>query len=490
MIRAFAPTLGLVVALLVFAVTLFRGGALLGADGDLFIHMAYGQALLDAGGVPAQDPVVFTTTVGDALILHEWASEVLFVVLHAAYGLAGPLVLLAVVVAGLPWLAYRRSIAQKHGVWVALLSALLVYFGLASHQLARPHLFTWVLVVALLWVLSRWQSGNWRWWDACAAVFGLGALWANLHGGGLLVAALLIGVHWVGSVLAPTRPVSWWQGAPLLASAALGSLVNPAGWHLHAHVVGFLSHTSENVAADFGPPDLASGTLLTLVVLGVAIAVPTLMRWRHVAWTERILVVVVCAMGATSMRNLPLMGVIAAPMAPGALAGCMRAASGAEGTFASGARLAAEERGRGGWVLALGVVMAGLTWTTLQPPQLSGRAVPTDVATWLNEHPEVKKSRGYAGYDASGYLLHTAALPSVYLHALNANTPWYLMDEHRILERVEPGWSALLDRRKVQWTCALQNSALADALDAHRCWQRSHTDDVWAVHTRNGSCRD
>lgn len=493
MTRALVPTFGAVLAMLLFVVTLVRGGALLGADGDLFVHVAYGRGILSARGIPAVDPVVYTTAVSDALILHEWLSEVLFALMTDTVGLGGPLLVLALCVSVLPYFVYRRSIARDHGMWVALLAALLVYLGLASHQLARPHLASWVLAPTLVWMLRGWSGGSRGWVDTGLGIVGLAVLWANLHGGGLVLGAVVLGLFGVGAVLdgqAGGRLAAAWQSTSLLGLFLASSLLNPAGWQLHLHLLEFLGHTGENVAADFGPPDLASGTLLTLVVLVAALWPPLVARFRHLSWIDRLLALTLTVMAAASMRNLPFLALLVVPVAADAAKAWVDGASWAGGIRESGARLAAENAPRGGRALAACVLVLGAAWVGLRPPAPMGSAVPDEASAWLAADPALESARGYAGYDASGYLLHLNDVDRVYLHALNANTPWRLMHDHRTLETAAPGWAVLLDRHRVEWTLSLKDSPLADALDAHRCWRRAHEDELWAGHVRTSKrCR-
>ena len=118
----------------------------------------------------------------------------------------------------------------------------------ATHWLPRPHLATQLLVLIFAWQLRWFERGR---TTACRLLIllpPLTALWANLHGA-FVVAFVLIGVHWFGTVVnwvcatADQRPAVRRRVTVLTAldiACFLASLLNPNGWHLPVQIFRYM----------------------------------------------------------------------------------------------------------------------------------------------------------------------------------------------------------------------------------------------------------
>jgi hypothetical protein len=116
------------------------GDVLVGRDGDLFTHIAYGNHVL-RHGFGATDSTIFTTTAPP--VLHKWLTEVAFALLDDAIGLGAPLLLAAVVWASIPVWILRLQI-PRFGFWPGLLAGSMVLVGLGSSYTIRPHILSWM----------------------------------------------------------------------------------------------------------------------------------------------------------------------------------------------------------------------------------------------------------------------------------------------------------------------------------------------------------
>jgi hypothetical protein len=99
------------------------------------------------------------------------------------------------------------------------------------HWLARPHVFSWILL--LIWLCWLECAGErFRWRDA-AGVFTLSAVWTNLHGSFFFLPAL-------AALYATCVRTNWYLAA--VVAGTLGTFVNPYGWKLHQHLAGYLTN--------------------------------------------------------------------------------------------------------------------------------------------------------------------------------------------------------------------------------------------------------
>ncbi len=209
---------------------------------DLWIHLKTGELILQTGSVPHKDPYSFTAA-GHDYIAHEWLAGVLFYGAYAVLGVPGLIlfktliILIAAALLGLVCFTHRDHLA------IVLVAFGAMAYIAAARFLVRPHIFSYLMLCAYLFVFFRYRDGGRnRLW--LAAVVPLQVLWANLHGGFIQGLALLV-------VFAMGEAVAWGRARllgirredavssgdltllavlPLVATAV--SLINPYGFRL------------------------------------------------------------------------------------------------------------------------------------------------------------------------------------------------------------------------------------------------------------------
>ncbi len=206
-------------------------------NNDLFLHLKTGEVVLETHAVPLTDDYSALAR-GRPYVAHEWLAGVLFRLVLGALGFNG-LVLMKVFVAfgvaGLLYAAARRLGASPAAA-VSCLAFVMILA--ASRFMERPHIFTYLLTAAFLWLLARRRAGAraplW-------AFVALQILWANLHGGFILGPAIVLASALAAAIDgAPDLPEAPAPGvlpprrealslALLAAGLVAASLVNPYG---------------------------------------------------------------------------------------------------------------------------------------------------------------------------------------------------------------------------------------------------------------------
>lgn len=232
-------------------------------------HLATGQAILDAGRLPATDPLGFLYADRPYLDF-EWLFDVLSRLSVNAFGLS------ALSLAAFGLFALTILILLKHllengiSLPVALAGGLLACTANYVHLLARPVIFTYFFLAAtvLLWRRILQKGPVPAHWGIFPALF---LFWANTHPG------FVSGLVFMGLSLAG----AWWderkektprhrQSAALLAACGLITLVNPYGIKLHALIFHQVFHSkSLAYVQEFLPPDFTrpNGAVLVLAVM-------------------------------------------------------------------------------------------------------------------------------------------------------------------------------------------------------------------------------
>jgi len=319
---------------LVFLFVGMQGAKTLLGDGDTGWHLRTGEWILAHGRVPSQDMFSFTRY-GQPWYAWEWLWDVMFGWLHLHFGMGAVLVASSVVLATTFGLLFRLARARSGDALVALAATLVAAAGSTGHWLARPHLFTMLFTVVfytLLHRVDREDARRWLLW----LLPPLMVLWTNLHGG-FFVGILLIGGYAAAEfavLLRETgvaeRQASLERGfhyALAAGGCALASFVNPYFYHLHAHIVAYLSdgffrgNITEFLSMNFQGGQARYFEIILLA--GGAAAFWHLRRGRLV-WP--LLFVVWAHLALYSARNVEIFVLLAAPPAAEFVANAWRRA--------------------------------------------------------------------------------------------------------------------------------------------------------------------
>jgi hypothetical protein len=293
------------------------------ADGDAGWHIRLGEIAIASGSLPSTDPFSFTMA-GKVWFAWEWLADLILGAVHSVAGLQGVVLLAGVLIAATAALTLRYMLWFGVNLFLAVGATMLISGVSTIHWLARPHMFTWGLLLATLWLLEAdRRSPSKRVWLLIPIV----AIWVNLHGG--FVAALVtVGVFAVGVSgeevwAARSQEGRWRLFLPrgleryglLFAGCAAATLLNPWGWELHGHIASYLQsdfileHVKEFQSPDFRRESmrlLEATMLLSLLCCGRMI-------WRgELVWP--LLVLAWAHAALTSVRHAPLFMIVAAPL--------------------------------------------------------------------------------------------------------------------------------------------------------------------------------
>src|SRR5262249_46848705 len=122
-------------------------------DGDTGWHIRTGDYILARHSVPHQDIFTFTRP-NDPWFAWEWLSDVVFASLHQMWGLKSVALLAAIVICATATLLLCHMMWSGGNLFLALAGALLANSASSVHFLARPHVFTFLLLAASLWLIA------------------------------------------------------------------------------------------------------------------------------------------------------------------------------------------------------------------------------------------------------------------------------------------------------------------------------------------------
>ncbi len=303
------------VAVLIWLFAASAGGwSSLLLDGDAGWHIRTGEYILAHGQIPTHD--IFSFSRPDApWFAWEWLSDVIYASLFRAAGLKGVVLLAGILIALFSTIILRFALWRGANPMVAVPLTLLAVGSSTIHFLARPHLFTLLLLPLALWLveMDRRSPGRRLW-----LLIPLTSVWTNLHGGFVLFLALL-------ALLVAGLAVESWMRQPrrsqilrysiLLAGCSLATLVNPFGLGLHRHILEYLhADWIRNMVQEFQAPTFRSEGQIQfelLLILGLLVSAILLVQRRAV---EPLWIIFLAHSSLTSVRHAPLYAAIASPI--------------------------------------------------------------------------------------------------------------------------------------------------------------------------------
>lgn len=206
---------------------------------DLFWHLSAARRMVALRTIPSADWLSWSMS-GARWIDFEWLAELIYGVLHHAFGMAGLWTLKILLVSAAAWVFWKTL--KLYGVAAPYRATALAFWSAASLTRSdlRPEWFSVIAFGALFWQLEARRLG--RRVPGPGWVVPLFCVWANLHAG-FAYGLLLIGFYAIGETLPKIRrlqiktednpgpgPSAWLY----LAAALGGTLLQPFGFSLYA----------------------------------------------------------------------------------------------------------------------------------------------------------------------------------------------------------------------------------------------------------------
>ncbi len=456
-----------------------RQGALM--DPDTGWHIAAGD-YIRAHGLPARDP--WSYTAGDAPWYNiSWAFDVLLSLLHDIGGLGAVVVASALIYAlamGLVcWMAQKRS----GSLIAALAVSALAGFVLLPGMLARPQLFTFLLIVAFYWVL---RFGGPR---LLLALPVMTAFWANVHGG-FIAGFVMLGMFFLEAFFKGDRQRALYLVA-VGAGCLLALLVNPYGWRIAEAASLTMNSALKDVLLEWRPVELTAGSPVWLLVVFFA-GVSALFE-KSIPLADKLLACFWLAAGLMSARMMQIAAILSAPYLAQALALRLRQAPFGEAIGARDRDYAADlskTAVRGVLAFVSVVFVAAAFAPPVQKALAAGDVAfvetpsshaPEAALSYANAH--FPDARLFAQYGFGGYILYCCRdLRPVFVDG-RADTayPRDVLEDAIVLGFMD-GRGATDPERAADWTALTEKYAIGGFLTSPSSRLAAHLTDMagWA----------
>jgi hypothetical protein len=270
-------------------------------DSDTGWHIRHGETILRTWTLPTGDYFSYSNY-GKPWFSWEWLADVLLALVHKYAGLNGIAFWANAMFALTFTLLFSWTTRRGGNILVCLLFSLVAGFAAAVHWLARPHLFSMLLVLFWYMLLERIQSqgstGDGRLDKTGWVLPPLMVLWTNLHGAFVIGVVLLL-IYALGNFLSAVVRPEQARSAQVMRLARhffwiamlclLTSCVNPYGLKVHQHI--FHSYLQSNTLVDrvteFASPNFHSFVVKffeAILLAGLLIAAASYRKLSFIGW--------------------------------------------------------------------------------------------------------------------------------------------------------------------------------------------------------------
>jgi len=485
------PSIADLFFIVIFFYLFFSNNAGLLGDGDTGYHIRAGEYIIETLSIPKRDIFSFHTP-AMPWTAHEWLSEVIMALVHNWLGLTGIVTFFAFLLALTTYLLFKILREYEADILAATAVTILVFDSARIHWLARPHVFSFLLMIICHFVLESWHRGR---ANRLYLLVPIMLLWVNLHGGYLggfiLMGAYLVGA-WAQRLSAPPArraacTKKWKQLAVTIAACLVVCLINPYGYQILLfpfHLVSdkfLMDHVSEFLSPNFHDRMPFKYLLLLLI------AIVALSR-KGVEATELVLILTFTDMALLSARYIPLFALITAPILARHATGLRESIGGRPAEFLKKrlenvARLDARATDYL-WPAAALLIVAVAVYSGKFPHSFDEKTKPVAASEFLMKE---RMAGNMFNNDEFGDYLIYRSYPS-YKVFFDGRSDMYgagMLQEYQKISNFEPGWEAILDKYHITWIFYDTKSNLSRFLLKDSNWVLIYSDKVANIFVKN-----
>jgi len=486
----FIPSLADVIFLFILLLlALFQGNSLL-HDGDTGYHIRAGEFIIETWSVPHQDIFSFHTP-PLPWTAHEWLSEVIMAIVHQSFGLTGVVVFFSGLIALIYYLMFRQLRKDDGNIFAIVVIVILVFATSHLHWLARPHIFSLLLLVIWYRILDNYE---YRGINQFYLLPPLMVLWVNLHGG-YITGLILLGIYCAGNLLrccqndAVARSeayIKFRQFFIFFCGCLAATLINPYGYRILLfpfNLVGnkyLMDHVNEFLSPNFHEP------LIFKYLLLLSIAVFACSR-KRLNIIELTLVLFFTNMALFSIRHVTLFAIIVAPILLKRIDELVGCDEGMLARFYKQRAAGIEEIDGAAkgffWPLAGMTLVITLAVQGNVEFKFDENAKPVAAVEFLKQ--EKILGNMFSNDEFGDYIIY-AAWPE-YRVFIDGRSDMYGEDrikEYYKVSKAEPGWEQILDKYEINLVMYDANSTLSHYLLNANGWGLIYVDKVAHIYVR------
>jgi hypothetical protein len=484
------PSIADIIFLCLFlSLSLFAGKGLLN-DGDTGYHIRAGEYILKTLSIPRQDIFSFHAP-PLSWTAHEWLSEVIMATVHRSFGLTGIVIFFSLIIS-LAYFLFFKILKANDDIVLSIFFTLLVLSSSQIHLLARPHIFSLLLMIIWYYLLDEYQYKDRNYVYVLPLIM---LLWVNLHGG-FLAGFILIGIYLFGNIVKFITSHDLEKGVYKRKAKLLGlttivcllvCLINPIGYHILLFPFKLVSnkfimdHVYEFMSPNFHEPLVFKYFLLLMFVIFALSAVKTNL-------IELLLILMFTNMSLYSVRYIPLFSIIAAPILLRQLNTILARSDGRLAKFLKKrsdniSKIDTSAKGYL-WPVAAIILVAFFAKAGKIDFKFNEKTKPVAAVEFLKKE---KLNGNMFDNDEFGDYIIYAAWPE-YRVFFDGRSDMYgvnMLKEYLKVTSIKPGWNEVLKKYDIIWIIFDANSALSLFLMQRDDWKLVYADEVANIFVKN-----
>lgn len=488
--KFFIPSIADMLFMSIFLYLCLSQGKQLLVDCDTGYHIRAGEWILANHAIPRLDIFSFhTPTI--PWTAHEWLSEVIMALFHQVSGLTGVVVFFTFLLALTCYLLFNMVRNQNGNILIAVFVVLLASAASQVHWLARPHVFSLLLLVMWYQILEEYRNGTRNRLYLLPLIM---LFWVNLHGG-YLTGFMLLGIYLAGEI-----PIIFSRDSKEKAEALqrlkhllLAMLIcipiaclNPYGYHILLFPFNLVSNKliMDNVA-EFMSPNFHEPSPFKYLLLLLITVLAASRKW--LGCKDLLLLLVFLNMSLYSVRYITLFAIIAAPIltrqadalltdSPGRFVNALntRARNIGNIDFVSGSML---------WPISAVLIVAGAVSMHAIHYEFDPDKKPVAAVRYLEK---AKLKGNMFNDDEFGDYLIYKSWPR-YKVFFDGRSDMYgteRLKEYMKIRSFEEGWEKTIDKYRIEWIFYHTDSLFARYLKERSDWKLIYQDKVASIFVK------
>ncbi len=413
---------------------------------------------------------------------------------HRTFGLTGIVIFFSFLISLVYYLLFKIYRKNKHDIISVVFIVILIVTASMIHWLARPHIFSLLLMVIWYYLLDEYQYKHKNYLYFFPPMM---LLWVNLHGG-FLTGFILLGIYLFGNLLKliyskGVERDDYKKKVRMLGVTTIAclfvSLINPYGYNILLFPFNLVSnkfimnHVLEFLSPNFHTIHVKPFEFMLYFI--IVILVFSRLRMNII---ELAMIILFAHMALYSARYIPLFSIIAAPILLRQLGPILEQSNGRLAKFFKKRSdnisiIDASVKGYL-WPAAAIVLVFVLAASGVIEYQFDEKRKPVAAVEFLKK--ENLQGNMFNNDEFGDYIIY-AAWPQ-YKVFFDGRSDMYgtkIFREYFKVVKIKPGWDGVIRKYNMNWIIYNANSALSLFLVEHADWTLIYADNVANIFVKN-----
>jgi hypothetical protein len=483
------PSIAAIILISVFLSQIFSAAHGLLMDCDTGYHIRAGEYILDTLSIPKHDMFSFLSP-PIPWTAHEWLSEVMMGAIHGIFGLAGIFIFFSTLISFVYYFLFKILQSLKANIIIATIVIISVIASSQMHWLARPHIFSMLLVLLWYFLLDAYQYDK---KNILYLQIPLMLLWVNLHAG-FIIGIILNGIYLFGNMVelisSPSPERSIYKKKVIFLGlitvvCLIVSLVNPYGYQILLFPFKLITEKfiMNNIGEYLSPNFHSAWAIPFEAFLLFTLAVLAFSKER-LNLVELLLILLFLHMSLYSARYIPLFSIMAAPIVAKQLKRLLATSNGKFFDFLNRKGASFSEMDAAGkdfiWPAVVFLIIVVLLFSGQLKADFDPDNKPVAASIFLEK--EHINGNMFNNDEFGDYFIYRNY--PAYKVFIDGRNDMYgvekLKEYHRVIN-FEHGWEDILEKYNITWIIYDSSSPLSRYLMQNKNWRLIYSDKVASI---------